>query len=122
MSDLYNMLRKLGGNYHLEGTAFLSEPERTEELEKIRASYIQRGSIDEALRTAEIMGCELKTDEIMQILTKCVDALRMDKARKVADLLPEPQRTKELEKVLTICMEHEWLTEARKIADILLRR
>ncbi len=122
MSELYELLRKLGGDYHVEGTAFLAEPHRTEELEKILEQCVRRGWVDKARRTADIIGRALTTDEVTNMLVKSVDELRIDQAREAAAMLPEPQRTEELEKILATCMDNGWLTDARKIADILLKR
>ena len=55
MSSLYELFQELGGDYPLKGVRFLPEPQRSQELTKVLAVYVERGWLDEARETANLI-------------------------------------------------------------------
>ena len=69
----------------------LPEPERTAQLTTILLKQVEYGQLDDARKTARLLGLELTVAQLTTILLKQVKRGRLGAARETAQLLPEPQ-------------------------------
>ncbi|HLD07189.1 MAG TPA: hypothetical protein VJC16_06710, partial [Candidatus Nanoarchaeia archaeon] len=66
-------------------------PERTAQLTTILLKQVEYGQLDDARKTARLLGLELTVAQLTTILLKQVKRGRLGAARETAQLLPEPQ-------------------------------
>lgn len=146
---LFHLFEKLGKQYAIHGTCFLSGDRRNEELKKLFELSLERGKIDGAIWIAKLLEEPDRTEAIMKLfsedlwlsdtldlavllpthqrITKLEEMLeryhmsgRLCAAESIAKILTEPQRTNELAKIVEIYIKKGQLNEARGIANIIL--
>lgn len=100
-------------------TAEMSEPSRTEELQKLRNSFVHSGNFREAYEVATFLESKLTIAELATILSAQTAPIRTDRIKAIVAQLTGTDLIDGLSGVIALALRENCFREARELARLL---